>query len=202
MYTVKILQVLKFSGPHAFHLALVLSGVKPGDWIEYHTPRVKQVIASIEDLIKIGAPLEFLELDKVEHVKTLHFEDFSDLRKRVDPQELLKILSKKYPIPGIKYHNTNISKDIINNLKQSSGLDTPKENILGTTALGRYFGYPDCCIEAYIMGSKGEVFDYTEHRWCHPNCTESKHLQELYKNSLQGIIPDLELGTCFNPKQK
>lgn len=185
--------IINKSGTHGYHLALVLIGVKEGDWIEYTTPHIKWVISQIEELISLGAPLAFLEPDEVERVKTLQFEDFSDLIMRVDSKEAINISNKGYPFVGIKYHNTGIPKKILSLIK---------EKYNGIT-LGFYFGYPDCCIEAHMYNKAGPIKPYTEHKWCAPDCSASIKLQEIYEYTLRILFPShLKLGPCFNKIKK
>ena len=196
-----VLNVIENAFQAGIQLYLVLKGIKPGEWLEYTVPHIKHVICQIESLISMGAPLVFLEPEEVERVKLLEFEDFSEVQARRDFQ---KIIDHDYPHFGLKYHNTAISSQILKDMREdcskSSINETPEQIIRGTYALGKYFGYPDCCIKAFIEGSADTPRPYTEHRWCSPNCSESLIIQKSYKEMLNKFLPDLPpLGSCFSP---
>ena len=145
--------ILKKSGPHGFHLALVLVDLKLGDWIEYPVRHAKWVVSQIEELIELKAPLAFLEPEEVSRMKNMQFEDYSKVLARQNGDEIFNVLNHRYPFSAIKYHNTNIPLEDLNGIKQE----------LTHITLGRYFGYPDCCIKAFVDNTAGDIFDYTEH---------------------------------------
>ena len=89
------------------------------------------------------------------------------------------------------------------NCSKSSVNESPEQIIKGIFTLGKYFGYPECCINAYIEHSADKTYPYTEHVWCSPNCIESLNLQRSYKDSIKQFLPDLPpLGNCFIPLKK
>ncbi len=195
LYKIILVEDISKSFQACIQLYLVLKGIKPGDWLEYTIPHSKWVISKIEKLIELGAPLAFLEPQEVSRIKELEFEDFSEVK------DIKKILNHDYPHFGLKYHNTNISRQIIEDAKQycSTGIskESPEEIINGTIALGRYFGYPDCCIIAFLDDTSINPQPYTEHKWCILDCAESLKLQELYRQTIHELFPEIRLKASF-----
>ena len=67
-----------------------------------------------------------------------------------------------------------------------------EKNLEGSDIVGVFYGYPICCIDAFINDRANGFFPATEHLWCGPDCRKSKTIQQNNYRIVRKYAPDLE----------
>ncbi len=158
---------------------------------------------SLEKLMKIR-PRSALEVLLV--VKGIKPGDF--IRKYKDGwRDIFEILKKikalsliERPEMVLYYNPEFVGMELIEKLQAIKNFNPKKDIIVDpkdfedyTEILGKFFGYPDCCIKSYLRNNTITRYKPgTEHLWCSDDCQESKEIQKKVFNLVQDEIPQIK----------
>ncbi len=128
------------------------------------------------------------------------------LRRNVPKSSKIAFLIKKIPDIGIYerkemiffYNPKILHSSILEELKSLESINPNEELIVNknrfnrtTRLFGRVFGYPNCCIDAYLENKTLKSYKRaTEHLWCSEVCEKSKEIQKKYLQVLNRYMPN------------
>ncbi|MHA1370475.1 MAG: hypothetical protein ACTSRA_12280 [Promethearchaeota archaeon] len=83
------------------------------------------------------------------------------------------------------YHKRLVTAEQIETICEVYELD-----IDGSYVHGIFYGFPECCVRAYIEGSNIQRFyPGTERFWCRPDCPASIKLRKVYRKAVMKNLP-------------
>ena len=121
---------------------------------------------------------------------------YRDIKKILFQIDNLNIIEREEMI--LFYNSSYLEQEIVHELKKIKKFNPKSDIILEDTPfveltqlMGKFFGYPPCCIEAYLENKTLSRYKpFTEHLWCSEDCCASKKIQERNKKILEKYYPN------------
>lgn len=163
-----------------YDVAKVFFSVQPGDSIAYSPENAKDVAASMERLSELDSDF------RIKHTREPSFEKGPYLPGRIIyfNAPLLEETKEARGIDDLLEIFIKM-EDEIKPDTETLTLGIPEEEIPKYHRhAGAFFGFPECCIEAYLKGEYEQGMPpgkYLEHRACSPDCEESARMLERYR---------------------